>query len=539
MNIQTSVARLLTRAANTLLRPARVAEVAAPPLWFNNQRIGGELTPEEVASIIIRADQGFQYQLIDLAREAREKDCHLHACLSTFELSLAGMDVQIIPASDSVQDREIATWVEGFLTAFGPTAANDEMALGLPDLIQHLASGYYYSRAVAELIWEKRDGKTVPVTAVPIGARRFVYDQTSSELRFFDYSGSAAYPGLNLLEEFPDRFIQFCPNVLGTGAAREGLMRPLIWASLFRTWSIRDWLALAEMAWKPWRVGYYDKDKYSSDADIQKLLDAVNYMTTSGATMLPNNVELKVHWPEAKGGRNDSQHLALASFMADEMTKAILGTTLVAQQGNVGTQALGTVHNEIRKDRRDAAARAVAAVLRTQVVARAVRRNYGNDVPIPGVALVSDETDIKELAEIVTKLCGEKGPNPPISLAWFYAKMRMPVPKPGEDVIGNPWIGHMPTEAEKAQMAAAQQAANDTPPRAGKPNESDDGSDAGTDDSDGLSEEAMLRLRRIFRPKVRVLLNSDDAEVRREALAELEAAAAVELTRSSRRRRAA
>ena len=254
MDLQASIARFLTRAANSLLKPARIAEVSPPPLWFNSQRIGGELTPEEVGNIILRADQGYLYQLIDLAREAREKDCHLHACLSTFELSLAGMDLHITPASDAPRDVEIAGWVERMLADFGPTAAGVESALSLPDLIQFLASGYFYSHAVAELIWAKRDGKLVPVTAVPVQARRFIYDQTSAELRFWDFYGGKAYPGINLLADFPDRFVQFTPTVLGTGPSREGLMRPLVWASLFRTWAIRDWLSLAEMAWKPWRV---------------------------------------------------------------------------------------------------------------------------------------------------------------------------------------------------------------------------------------------------------------------------------------------
>lgn len=538
MDLQASIARFLTRAANSLLKPARIAEVSPPPLWFNSQRIGGELTPEEVGNIILRADQGYLYQLIDLAREAREKDCHLHACLSTFELSLAGMDLHITPASDAPRDVEIAGWVERMLADFGPTAAGVESALSLPDLIQFLASGYFYSHAVAELIWAKRDGKLVPVTAVPVQARRFIYDQTSAELRFWDFYGGKAYPGINLLADFPDRFVQFTPTVLGTGPSREGLMRPLVWASLFRTWAIRDWLSLAEMAWKPWRVGYYDKDKYSSDADIQKLLDALEYMTASGATMLPQNVKLDIHWPEAKGSGHDSAHLALAQFMADEMSKAILGQTLTTQQGSVGTQALGKVHNEVRQDRRDAAARMVSQVIRFQLVARAVRRNFGEDAAIPGVQLVANDTDPAAFAKMIADLVGDKKANIPISLRYAYGKMGMPTPKPGEDVIGNPWIGHMPTDDEKAAMAAAQSAASSAPPskpkptRPGRDDENNDGSDDGGDDS---VEEIAQSVRRIFLPRIRVVLQTGDAEARREALAEVEAAAALELTRLRRR----
>ena len=99
----------------------------------------------------------------------------------------------------------------------------------------------YIDRRLAELIWEKRDGKNVPVAADPVSARRFVYHPDTTKLHFWDYTGQVyGYPGVDLTVEFPNRFIQFQPRVLGTGAGREGLMRPLIWASMLRSWRSRS-----------------------------------------------------------------------------------------------------------------------------------------------------------------------------------------------------------------------------------------------------------------------------------------------------------
>lgn len=502
-----AIARFFTRAANTLARGARVGAVAPPPLWFSNVRVGGELTPEEVAEIIRQADIGYLYRIVDLARECREKDCHLHACLSTFEESLAGMEVQIIPASDKARDRRIAEFVEGFLSNFGPWEEDDQ-ALALPDLIKHFAGGYYYGHAVAEIIWRKVNGQLIPIAAEPVMPRRFVYDPDTSKLHFWDYAGPYSYPGINLQEAFPNRFMQFQPRVLGTGPSREGLMRPVIWASLLRSWGIRDWMALAELAGKPWRLGIYDKGDFASDEDIRALERALDYLTTNGATMLPSTVEMKVEWPQAKGGAHDQMHQALCEFMAAEMSKAILGQTMTTDNGSSRSQA--QVHNEVRKDRRDAAARAIAAVVRWQLVARAVRLNFGADAAIPHVILAPTDHDVGQLADLLVKLAGPKGIGLPLSSRWIYKLIGAPVPKPGEDVVGRAFLPRVPTDEERAAMESASQAA-----------------------AEGEGEKAKLR---IFTPKIRVRLLDGDAEERRAALAELEAAAAEELQRSSARR---
>jgi phage gp29-like protein len=447
MSILARWAERAGRGATRASRTGRVDVVAPTSLWLQQGRIGGELTPKQVGEIILQADVGYTYRLVDLAAESRERDCHLHACLSTLELSLAGLELQIIPASDKRRDRKIAVEVEQVLNDFGNY---DEQGTpqGLSDLIGHLAGAFYYGHAVAELVWLKKLGKLIPVAAVHVEARRFIIDPATCKLHFYEPFGTVPYPGVNLLEEYPNRFVQFTPRVLGTGVAREGLMHPLVWAALFRNWTTRDWMNLAELAWKPWRIGKYDKDEFASEADIQALLQALEFVTASGATLLPNTVELEVQWPGQKGSGHESAHERLCMFMASEMSKAILGQTMTTDDGSSYSQA--QVHWKVAVDRRDSAARTIANLIRWQIVMRYLRLNYGPDTPVPRVRLVANDVDLAQLAIVLQQLTAI---GLPIATSYIYKMFGMPAPKPGDEVVGNPIPARIPTEDQQVRIA--------------------------------------------------------------------------------------
>lgn len=432
-----------------LTRPTGVT--ALGPMLLGRGRIGGDLDPEQVSRILLMADQGYLHGIVDLFDESRQKDCHLHTVCANFELSLAAAEVQVIPASTKRVDRKIAAAVEEMLAGFGADAG--DQALDLYGLIEHLARAYWYDHAVAEVLYERRGGQLWPFTAEPVHARRFCRSPVDGKLRFWDDCGSIAYPGIDLKAEFPNHYIQFEPRVTGGGPNREGLMVLLVWAALFRNWTIRDWLTLGELAWKPWRIGYYNKAALAETAgaagnrDIQALEEALQYLVSTGATMLPDTVKLEVHFPQKTGSGGDGQHQALATFMADEMSKAALGSTLTVQQGKTGAMALGNVHAGTTRIRRDAGLRNVSGCLRRDLVTPFVRLNWGAGVKVPGVRLVADEElDMAVLAKAVKDLVDAGAP---ISLQWVLKKLGAPMPKPGDLVIGNPTPAAIPVEEAK------------------------------------------------------------------------------------------
>ena len=215
----------------------------------------------------------------------------------------------------------------------------------------------------------------------------------------------------------------------------------LVWAALFRNWTMRDWLMLGELAWKPWRVGYYNKASLNADKgaagkrDIDALQEALEYLVSTGATMLPDTVKLDVHFPTQTGTGGTGQHQALAAFMAAEMSKAVTGSTQTVEEGTRGTARTAGTHENTTRGRRDAGLRSVAGVLRRDLVAPFVRLNYGADVKVPGLRLVPDDAlDVAILRELPN--LAEAGM--PISIQWILKKLGAPMPKAGDLVIGNP-----------------------------------------------------------------------------------------------------
>jgi len=408
-------------------QPADPRIVKALPLSLQLQRIGGGLTPAQVSDIFRQADIGYMWRLVDLANEARQKDCHLQSVLQTREIALQGLPWQILPAKggDRLKDRKRAEFVEDALRG----------CLAFESLIGHLAGGDYYGYAVAETLYGKSEGKIVPEDFSLISPRRFVFDMAAGRLRQWDAAGGSnePYPGIDLLDTYPGKFIQFQPRIVGDVACREGLVRPLMWAALFRNWDLRDWLTLAELAWKPWRVGVYQKA--ASKEDIANLEAMLEQMTATGVAVVPETAKADVHWP-ANSGKGNSAHKELFDAMGAEMSKCVLGQTLTTEQGDVGSQALGKVHNEVRQDIRDARARAIAACLRRHLIAPLIKLNFGADALVPEFRFLTE--DSVDMVAFSTMLLNVSNPlvRMPVPVAWARARLGVPEPEDDEEVLG-------------------------------------------------------------------------------------------------------
>lgn len=412
------------------------------PLSMQLTRIGGNLTPVQVSSYIRQADVGTMSGLMDLANEARQKDCHLQGILGTREMALAGLEYQVKPfvapgkKKPKAADVKIAELVESWLTAVDGDIGVSNSPDPLQDfrgLIAHLNGAPYYGYAVSENILAKRDGYIVPVGFSNIAPRRFIFDLESGTLKWCDINaGMGMAQAVNLLAKYPGKFVQYQPRINGDVGCREGLVRPLMWAALFRNWDVRDWMSLAELAWKPWRTGEYVKGADEEDIDI--LISILENMTSSGVAVYPETAKVHVEWPKNPVSGDKGTHAQLAEFLAAEMSKCVLGQTLTTEAGSKGARALGEVHDKVRGDIKQSDARGVGAVIRRHLIAPLVRMNFGVNANIPGFEFVTDEAaDIQVFSTGVStlKLAGLKIPT-----KWVYDRVGMPVPDDDDEILG-------------------------------------------------------------------------------------------------------
>lgn len=413
---------------------APVDIISEPALYNQHTRIGGGLTPADVSEILSEVDTGYLYRYVDLFNESRQKDCQLQAVCATREMAVAGMRFEVLPASPKRQDKKIADFTREWLTNFGtgPIQNDDEEPKDLRCLASHLTGANIFGFSFAETLFARDGAYVVPTGCVPVAHRRFVYDLSQGRLRFYDMFGALPYPGIDLMSDYPGRFVLYTPRINGDVPYREGLGRALVWAALFRSWSIADWMRLAELSWKPWRIGTYQKGVTGKE-DKAALIRALQNLTTNNVAWIPDSTSIAIEW--AKGNKGESAHAGMAAFLGAEMSKAVLGATLTVEQGDVGSRALGDVHNEVRHDIRDSDAMGISAAIRRTLIAPTVRLNFGLDAAIPGFAFHPEKSvDLVQLSLAVMNLvnAGLK-----IPAEWARGLAGIPAPKETDEIIGN------------------------------------------------------------------------------------------------------
>jgi phage gp29-like protein len=421
-------------------------------LWHQFQRIGGAITPTQVSTILREADAGDMTRLMDLGNDARQKDGHLQAILSQAEEGIAGLDWQLrLPDGAKARDKRAAKVAESYLRS----------AKNFQRMISHQAGAIYYGRAITETAWQKRDGFLVPGDFVNHAARRFVFRQSDGKLVWKD-------PGMvevDFLEEFPGKFIVSQPRVNGDVPCREGLIRVIVWAAMFRNWDLTDWLRTGEASWKPWRIGYHDPK--ANDEDKESLEAALSQLTTSGYAMLPKSTEMKIEWPGGTSQSSKSTHSELFNVIAQEMSKAVLGQTETVQSSNSSGYAQAKVHERVGGTLLKSRAKSVAADITRDLVQPFIEWNFGKGYEVPRFEFITqDPVDIGGFADAISKLVGS-GLN--ISQEWVRDQIGAPEPIDGQDVMG----ADVDPAAEQ-EAPEAPQSKPEPPPEEGEPEDDED-----------------------------------------------------------------
>lgn len=433
------------------------------PLWQQFQRIGGGITPGEVTQILRAADLGQPSRLIDLANESRQRDGHLQSVLAIREDAVALCKLNaVLPDKPKKKERKAVDLCN---------RAVDEFE-NWPELIKHLTASVLTGHATAEIRWEKTaDGFILPRRAVPVPQRDFIFSQRDGSLRYARFAGDVE--GTDLLADNPGRIVQVIRRINGDVLAREGLIRVLVWAALFRNWSLRDWIALGEIGWKPWRIATYDPQKLSDD-DLDKLADMLERIGSQGVGCFPSGVDLKIEWPtgSAPGLGGSSSHQAMLEWIGREISKAVLGQTTSTEPGMNGDRAATETRDKIRGEVREGDAIAIAAALRAHMFAPLVAVNIGSGTRVPLMMFdTTNAANVLEFSKAVQALAAAKVRIP---AQWVRDEIGAPEPKDDEEVIG-----------------AAEPHEDDTDPNDG--GDAPDPADAQDDESETDSEEAAAK----------------------------------------------
>ena len=419
--------QLLGPAGRPVRRRALTREAGRPTmtgvrqLW-RGESIASGLTPQRLAVLLRAAAEGSQRDYLTLAEEMEERDPHYAAVLGVRKRAVSGLEPAVEAASDDAADVELADAVRELVRRA------DFSAL-LEDCLDALGKGF----SAVEIVWDrsaKPGSAGVPPAWRPAryewrDPRFFVFDREDGRtLRLLDETDSLRGVPLQ-----PCKWIVHLPRLKSGLPARGGLARLVALAYMVKAYALTDWMAFAEVFGMPLRLGRYGPG--ATETDIGELLRAVSHLGTDAAAVLPDSMQIE--FTEA-GNRTGGADLfeRLAVYLDKQVSKAVLGQTMTADDGSSRAQA--EVHDAVRGDILRSDARQLANTLNRDLVRPFIDLNYGPREKYPRLLLpVNEPEDIKALTAALEKLT-------PLGLrveaSVIRDKLGLPDPAEGAELLG-------------------------------------------------------------------------------------------------------
>lgn len=396
-------------------------EIAAPSLTgvrqvWNAESMASGLNPDRLATLLRSAAEGEHRDYLTLAEEMEERDPHYASVLGTRKRAVSGLEPTVEAASEDRRDVELADAVRELVR-------RPEFGEMVDDALDALGKGY----AAVEILWDRSAREWWPDTYRWRDPRFFTFDRENGRtLRLLDETDS--FNGIALP---PYKFIVHMPRLKSGLPIRRGLARLVAAAYMCKAYGVTDWVAFAEVFGMPLRIGRYGQT--ATERDIQTLINAVANLGTDAAAVLPDSMRIEFEEP---GSRSDGAELfeRLAEFLDKQVSKAVLGQTMTADDGSSRSQA--EVHDEVRGDILVADARQLANTLNRDLIRPFVDLNYGPQERYPRLLLpVPEPEDLKTLAEVLDKMV-------PLGLgveaAWARDKFGVPDPDEGAELLTPP-----------------------------------------------------------------------------------------------------
>lgn len=283
---------------------------------------------------------------------------------------MAGLDWQVAAASDGARDQEIAGFVREALAA--------QSMLGLvEDLMDALGKGF----AAAEIIWDFSERQWMPARYEWRDPRWFRFDRESGrELRLRDRDDPA-----NGIPLQPFKWIVHVPKLKSGLPVRGGLAMLGVRSYLFKSYTLKDWLAFMEVFGMPLRVGKYGPG--ATKEDRRTLVNAVANLGTDAAAVIPDS--MKIEFVSAFSGTGVEGFQRLAEFFDAQTSKAVLGQTMTADDGSSRAQA--QVHDGVRVVLVRSDAKYLSAAINRDLVRPLVDLNFGPQASYPQALLLLPE----------------------------------------------------------------------------------------------------------------------------------------------------
>lgn len=325
--------------------------------------------------------------------------------------------------------------VTGFPFIIKQENANDEVyefvrdnltsSLNWENDVKEFLSAIEYGHSFSEVLWkENTQGKIVPDSL-----RNKYPDQIVYKVGFQKAAGGKKSVWIPVLQKtneeltVPYKFLSYRNNPRAENPYGFSDLLMCYWPWQFKQLGWEFWLKAAQKAGVPSLVALFDApDGEKAKQNAQVISDTLAELDGGDGLALANVKELKVL--EMSGALKD--HKTLIETCNQEISFALTTQSLSTQEGEYGTRAQATVHDEnlVRVCHGDA--KALQGVFQ-QLIDWMVELNFGSGIPAP-----KGEFDLQSYAtfEQIMQAVQNKIP---VSKEALYTRYKLPRPKNTED----------------------------------------------------------------------------------------------------------
>lgn len=390
-------------------------EIAAPAIYDKYSTYPSDgLTPARLARILKEADQGDVCRQMELFEEIEGKDPHLFSQMQTRKNAVSGTDFEILPYSEDETDKRITKFISNIIADLD----TEDIFM---DLLDSIGKGF----AISEILWKYKDGMVVVDEIKSREQKKFFWDY-EDKFKVMTAENPAG-------EELPiNKFIIHRYKARSGHPSKAGIMRVISWMYLFKNYTVKDWVAFAEVYGMPLRLGKYNSG--ASDDDKHALQVALVMLGSDAAGIVPEGTEIE--FIEASKVSTLNIYESLANFCNKEMSKAILGQTLTTDIGDNGSRAAATVHDGVRHDLIEADCKALARTIRNDLIKPLVLFNFGRNYAdrAPYIKFNYEEPeDVEKSANTYMTIIKEIGL--PVAEEHLYEKFGIPKPEAGQKLV--------------------------------------------------------------------------------------------------------
>jgi phage gp29-like protein len=401
------------------------------------------LDPSRLAGAFAAADQGFITEQAALFELVEEQDAHIFAELGKRRRAVTGLGWQLNPLEDASQSEIDRTKELADMLRSIPRFEDAQY-----DMTDAVGKGF----AALEIDW--KPGSTwLPQALDWVPQRMFQIERDT---------GAMQYLKMGLPEPLREWGWVVHEHRAKSGYIEQAaLFRVLAWTYAYKAYNIRDMQRFLELYGLPLRLGKYPAGIGNKERD--ELLRAVRNIGNDGAGVVPSTMSIEFVQASKAGTVDD--FLNSVTYWERKQSMAILGGTLTSQaDGKSSTNALGLVHDKVRREIMLHDVRQIEPTMNGQIVRPVALINgmFAED-RLPRFGYQTEETvDQAKMVDVLDKAAGV---GMEIDVDWAHKTMQIPKAKHGAKLLvssGKSSAAIKPADAALVRLAALASAGKKT-----------------------------------------------------------------------------